>query len=41
LVENVSRKVVRSLTDFTRDPAAIRAVKAELGDLIERGLRRK
>ena len=36
-VDAVSRKVIRSLTDFTRDSAVIRAAQAELGDMIEAG----
>jgi hypothetical protein len=35
-VDAVSRKVIRSLTDFTRDPAVIRAAQSEIGDMIEK-----
>lgn len=34
-VDAVSAKVIRSLSDFTRDPQVIRAAQAELGDMIE------
>ena len=35
-VDAVSGKVIRSLSDFTRDPAVLRAAQAELGDMIEK-----
>ena len=35
-VDAVSRKVIRSLSDFTRDPAVLRGVRAEIGDMIEK-----
>ena len=35
-VDAVSRKVIRSLTDFTRDPAVICAAQSEIGDMIEK-----
>ena len=37
MVDAVSRTVIRSLTDFTRDPAALRAARERLGDMIETG----
>ena len=35
-VDAVSRKVIRSLTDFTRDPAVLLGAKSEIGDMIEK-----
>ena len=35
-VQALVRRVVRSKSDFSRDPAQLRAVRRELGDLIER-----
>jgi hypothetical protein len=35
-VERVSRKVIRTLTDFTRDPTVLRGAQAEIGDMIEK-----
>ena len=37
-VDAVSGKVIRSLSDFTRDPAVLRAAQAELGDMIEKAM---
>ena len=37
-VDAVSGKVIRSLSDFTRDPAVVRAAQAELGDMIEKAM---
>ena len=34
-VDAVSHKVIRSLTDFTRDPAVLRAALTEIGDMVE------
>ena len=36
-VDAVSRRLVRSLTDFTRDPAAVRDAHGEIGDMIDGG----
>ena len=35
-VDAVSRKVIRTLSDFTRDPAVLRGAQAEIGDMIEK-----
>ena len=37
-VDAVSGRVIRSLSDFTRDPAVLRAAQAEIGDMIEKGM---
>jgi hypothetical protein len=35
-VDAVSRRLIRSLTDFTRDPAELMRARREIGDMIER-----
>ena len=40
-VDAVSRRIVRTLTDFTRDPAAVRNAMDEIGDMIDGGASRR
>ena len=40
-VDAVSRRLVRSLKDFTRDPAAVRDAHGEIGDMIDGGASRR
>ena len=40
-VDAVSRRLVRSLTDFTRDPAAVRDAHGEIGDMVDGGAARR
>lgn len=39
-VDEVTKTLVKSMTDYVRDPAALRAARERLGDMIERGAAR-